>query len=261
MFELARYDAERRMRSNVILGVIVGVIALFFTLLFPSFEEAGAADIADAMPPAMQEMFGVEAMGTIEGFLAVEIYNWVWVLLVGMYFAYVAAGMVARHVEHGQMDLLLSYPVSRRRVVGEKVSALAVPLVVLNVVVFAFVFAGVVMIGESVDVVRFAMVHALSVPYFLVCIGIGTLLSVAVSRAETAQRVAIGLVFVLWLTESITATVDGFEWVGALSPTNYYDPTEILVHGTYDLVGAGLLAGASVVLVVLGAFVFRRTDI
>ena len=261
MLEIARYEAGRRRRSSVVLAVALGVVAAFFVAFFPSFEEAGVEDIQDAFPPALQEMFGIEAMDTIEGFLAVEIYNFVWVLFVGLFFAYTAAGIVARGVETGTFELLYSYPVSRRRVVFEQVGSLAVPVVVLNVVVALSVYVGVFAIGESIDPIRLLMVHALSIPYFLACIGIGLLLSVSVRRADVAQRIALGVVFGLWLLDSITASIDDLAWVGRASPTYYYDPTAVLVHGTYDLVDAAVLVVAFSLLVALGVWRFDRRDV
>ena len=105
------------------------------------------------------------------------------------------------------------------------------------------------------------MVHVLSVPYFLACIAIVLLLSVAVDRASVAQRIALGVVFGLWLLESITGSIDDFAWVGRASPTHYYDPTAILVHGTYDLVNAAVLVVACSLLVALGVWRFDRRDI
>ncbi|MDJ1432854.1 ABC transporter permease subunit [Halostagnicola sp. A-GB9-2] len=261
MLEIARYEAERRLRGTVALAVGIGVLSLAFIGFFPSFADADIDELVEAYPPAMQEAFGIQTLGTIEGFLAVEIYQFMWLLLLGLYVAYAAANSVAEDVERDRMDLVLSLPVSRGRVVLETFAALAVPVLVLNAIVPVAVYGGVVAVGESISVQDLAMVHLLSIPYLLACTAIGLVLSVTVSRATVANRLAIAVVFVLFLIESITVGTDDYGWIGNGSPTHYYDPTEILVESTYDLTGAAILLIATAVLVLIARALFSRGDI
>ena len=261
MFETARYEGERRVRGAGAFALVLGLVSAVFVGLFPSFEDAGADEIADSFPPVFQELFGIEAMGTIEGFLAAEIYSFVWVLLVGLYVAYAAAGLITRDVERGRMDLLLSYPVSRRGVLFEKVAALGVPIVVLNVVVPVFVYGAVLLVGESIDPVRLVMVHALSIPFFLACAGIGVVLSVAFDRVGRAQVTALGLVVLLWLIDGLSYMEPDFEWIGDGTPSRYYDPTAVLVHREYAFLDASALLAAFLVLLIIAAAIFSRRDI
>lgn len=261
MLEIVRYEAEKRLTGTLALAVGLAVLALFFIAFFPSFADVDMDAYVEAFPPAFRETFGIEAIGTIEGFLAVEIYQFLWLLLLGLYVAYVGAGAIASDIERDRMDLLLSLPVSRARVVGEKFASLLVPILVLNVVVPLAVYGGVLAIGESIDAVDLATVHLLSVPYLLSCAAIGLLLSTLFDRADVANRLALAAVFVLFLIDSVSASAEGFEWIGRVSPTYYYDPTAILVEGSHDLVGAAVLLAATVALVVLAVLRFRRADI
>lgn len=58
-------------------------------------------------------------------------------------------------------------------------------------------------IGESIDQIRLELERLLSIPSLLVCTAIGILLSVSVSGAVVAELAAIGIVFVLFLGESV----------------------------------------------------------
>lgn len=263
MLEIARYEAGKRAKGTVALATGIAALALVFVAFFPSLAGADVDIDAmlDAYPPAVQEAFGIATLSTIEGFLAVEIYQFVWLLLLGLYFAYSAGGLIAEDVERDRMDLTLSLPVSRSRVLVEKFVSLLVPILALNLVVPVAVSLGVFAVGESIDPLDLAMVHALSIPYLLACGAIGLLLSVFASRADVARRIAIAAVFVLFLIESVAASTDGFERVGYVSPTHYYDPTAVLVEGSYDLAGAGVLLVATAAVVLLARFRFSRADI
>ncbi|MFC7222996.1 ABC transporter permease subunit [Halalkalicoccus sp. GCM10025322] len=263
MLEIARYEAEKRSRGTAALAVGLGVLAVFFVAFFPSFEASGIDfdSYVEAYPPAVQEAFGIASLNTIEGFLAVEVYQFLWLLLLGLYFAYSAGGLIASDVERDRMDLTLSLPVSRSHVLGEKFASLLVPILALNVVVPVVVYAGVLAIDQSIAVADLAAVHLLSIPYLLACGAIGLVLSTLVDRADVAKRIAIAAVFVLYLIESIAASTDGLEWVGAISPTHYYDPTAILVEGSYDLAGAATLLAATALLVLVARSRFQRADV
>jgi ABC-2 type transport system permease protein len=100
----------------------------------------------------------------------------------------------------------------------------------------------------------------LSVPYLLVCSGIGLVLSAVVDRGDVAQRSGIALVFLLFMLDSVTVETD-FEWLGTVSPTRYFDPTDVLLEETLDLEGTLLLLLVAAVLLVVGLALFQRRDI
>jgi ABC-2 type transport system permease protein len=130
----------------------------------------------------------------------------------------------------------------------------------VNVVMPVFVYFGVVAIGESISVADLVMVHLLSIPYLLTTAAIGLVFSVVFDRTSIAQRAAMGVVFGLFLVESVV-TDTNFSALGALSPTRYYDPTAVLVGSQWDVTGAVILLVAATLLVLVGRTLFQRKDI
>lgn len=265
MREIARYESERRIKGAFILSGLLAVMSLFFVALFPSITTSGADLDAymQSLPPAMRAAFGASgafSITTIEGFLAVELYQFFWLLMLGIYLAYQAGGLIAGDVERDRMDTLLAAPISRRSVVVGKFLSLVPGVIALNLVVGLAVFGAVVGIGESMSVADLAMAHLLSIPYLLACGGIGILLSVLVDDADVAKRGGLGAIFGLFLLDSIGKAA-GMEWLGSISPTHYYDPTAILVSNEYDLLGAVVLLAGTALLVAASVWWFERTDI
>lgn len=262
VLELARYAVERRLRGIAALSVLLVGLALATGAFFPSVA-ASAPELeayVENLPPAFRAAFGIETFATIEGFLATEFYQFAWVLLLGMYFAYRAGSAVAGDVETDRIELLLALPISRGQLVGERYLAMVPAMVAVNVAGIAGVMLATTAVGEGISLADLLAVHLLSLPYFLACAGLGLVLSVLVSRADHANRGAIGLVFGLFLLDSLAAA-SAFEWIGAVSPTRYFDPTAVLVASEYDLVGGTVLLGVAVGLVVLSIAAFRRRDL
>ncbi|APX95125.1 ABC transporter permease [Natronorubrum daqingense] len=260
MTAILRVESRKRVRSSLVLVAVFAVLSAFYFSMFPGIQ-AEMDVLEEAFPGFMFDMFGIEELHTIEGFIAAEIYSFFWSLLVAIYFAYVGAGLIVSDLRARKMDLTLSNPISRESVVLQKVAALWVPLVALNVGVPVIVFLGALLIGETFDPVALAMVHLLSVPYLLVCAGIGLVLSVLLDHVRTARAASLGLVFVLWLVDGISRVDPDYEWIGTVTPSRYYDETEILVHEEYAFLDAGILLAAFLALLAVAIVVFTRRDI
>ncbi len=261
MFEFTRYYGRRRVKGSFALAVGLAILTSLYVYMFPSISEGIDLDAyIESMPPALRAAFGVQSLGSIEGFLAAELYSFGIVLLMGLYLAYSAASVIADDVEAERMDMLLALPVTRSKVLLEKFSALLVPILVVSVVLPVVVYLGVVAIGESISVPDLLMAHVLSVPYLLTTAAVGLLASVWFDRTSLAQRAAMGVVFGLFLIDSVVTNTE-FADLGALSPTRYYDPAAVLVQSEYDLAGAAILLVATVVLVGVSRAYFQRKDI
>lgn len=262
MLEITRYEGRRRVRSTLALGLLLGAFAALVISIYPSIAESSTEidALIESLPEAFREGFGTESYSTVEGFVSGEFYQFVWVLLFGLYTTYSAAGSVAPDVESGRIQLVLAAPVARRRVAAEKYLSLAVPIVALNLLVPLFVFGTTLAVDYPVDPGGLVAVHALSVPFLLACGSIGMVLSVVLGRGDAAQRGSIAVLFLLFVLDSVTIGTD-FEWMGIVSPTRYYDPTEILVDGVYDYEGTLILLGTAVGLLLVSLAVFKRRDL
>lgn len=259
---ISRYEAAGRRRGTVTLTALLSTFVLVFLAFFPSFTASGVDldEYVQAFPPAVREMFGIISIASVEGFLAVEFYQFAWLLLVGLYLAYLGGETIAADLERRRMDLTLAAPVRRREVVAGKVLGLVPLALVLNVVLPVVTYLGVRGIGETIAVERLVVVHALAIPYHLACLAIGVLASVLFGRARVAQRVAIGVVFGLFMFESLTALTE-YDWLGVVSPTAHYDPSAILVRAEYDWVGGAVLVAVTVAVVAAATYRFERMDL
>lgn len=263
MLELAAYEGRHRVRGALVVAAAMGAFALLYVFVYPTFAESLGPQIdqlLEAYPDALAKAFGVQTLASIEGYLASELYTFGWLLIVGLYFAYAAASLVAADVERERMDVLLSLPVSRATVVVEKFASLAVPLAALSVVVPVAVVVGTAAVDYPISATDVVALHLLSVPYLTTCAGIGLVASVLADRASVAQRGAVGLLAGLFFAESLLTDTD-FEGLGAVSPSRYVDPNAVLIDGEYALGDTAVLVAATLALVALAVLLFRRKDI
>lgn len=261
MFETTRFESERLFPSAAVIAVGLAAFGGMMTLIAPGIlGDVDMEALFEQFPPALVEEMGLQHMGTIEGFIGIELYQYVWLLGLGAYVAYLAAGSIAEDVETGRMDTLLAAPISRRQLLFEKYLALLTPILIVNVVVFLGVSGAVSLIDESIPLADLAAVHLLSVPYFLACGAFGMLVSVAAPRRIVAEGVAAGAIIGTFLFETLVSNTD-LEWLGGVTPMRYYDPLRILTESAYDLVGAAILLAAAVALLFGGAWLFEEVDV
>lgn len=260
MLEIVRFQTRRRLKGTLGLTVAIGILVLFYIAMWPSMADMDLDQLFEGFPDIFLDMFGILELSTIEGFLAAELYQFIWTVLLGLYFAYAAAGVIAGAFERNALDLSLSLPVTRTRLLLEEFISSVIPAVVLNAIVGAMIVVSLVAMDEWIDLADLVLVHAMSIPYFMVCIGIGFVLSVVFNRADTAQRLAIGIVFALWAVDSVSQTVDQ-AWLGTLAPSRYYQPSEILVLGVVEWVDALVLLAMTAALLLAAIVLFRQKDL
>ncbi len=264
MLEITTFELGRRVRGLVYLSISLLAYLGLVISIFPSIKAAGAdiEAVVEAFPPEIRAGFIEEASTytTIEGFLSAEVYQFVILLILGMYFAYAAASTIASELDDGSIDILLVHPVSRTRFVIGKYLSLVPVMVAVNLVMFLWTWAAVGFIGEDIALDNLAHLHAMSVPYLLACGALGLLASVHFDSLRRAQSVGAGGVFAMFLLHTITLNRD-YEWLGDLTFARYFDTQAILVRAEYDWGGVALLIVAAVVLVILSAEYFQRKDI
>ena len=261
MFETVRYEAERSLFGSIVVAVGLAAFAGMFVMLSPGLiDSVDWESFIDLYPAPLVDAFGLRHLGTLGGIIAAEVYKFGWVVVLGIYVTYTAAGTIAGDVDTDRMDLLLAGPVSRTRLLFEKYLALVVPIALATVIVGAVVYGGSILIDHPLSIERVVAVHLLALPY-LFCVGaLGLLLSVIAPRRVVAEASAIGLILGGFIVDTLV-TGTTLDVLGALTPIRYYDPIAILALGEYAYDDAALLVAATVVLLVVARTLFVRGDI
>ncbi|WP_313696201.1 ABC transporter permease subunit [Halorarum halobium] len=260
MFEVARYEGERRLVLGATIAAAASFYGAMFVALSPAFTDFDVEAIFANFPRQFTEGLGVTALDTLAGLLAVELFQVGWVLVLGLYLAYSAASMIAGEVESGRMDTLLAAPISRSRLVREEFLSLLVPILAVNVVTPIVLYVGSVVIGDPLVVANLVVLHALAVPYLLCCGAVGFAASAFLRDESLARYASMGALLVAFLVETLLIGTD-YEVLGVIAPMNYFDPTEILVEGTFDFAGGAILLAAAAALVLAGQWRFERVDV
>lgn len=260
LFTKTLYDRRRGLLGwSVSLVLLVGM----YVALWPSLrDQPSMSDFLQQMPEAFRSLFAATGadMSTPVGYVQVELLSFMGPIAVLVYAIAMGVALIGGEEDHHTMDLLLSNPVGRTRVVLEKFAALALG---------TFLLAGVtglslVGLGSLVDMnlppgdVAATMLH-------LALLGVvfGALaltLSAATGKAGLSRGIPAIVAVVAYVVNALAPLVDWLDPFQKLSPFYQYIGHDPLREGVD---GPSVFVAVSTVAVLLGLAVlgFRRRDI
>ena len=243
----------------------VGLILLnlLIVLIFPAVQDSSAAltEYMNNLPPALMAFFGdMASMATIEGFLGLELFSFFLPALTLAFGIAYGGSAIGSEEDSGTLDVLLSYPISRRSVLAQKFGAVAVFALLVLLASFIGLLVGVALVDSTIDAGNLA---AAVLNLGLITLLFGTLAlaltGVGLNRGA-ASGIAAGLAAITFLMNGLAPIADLPDAVRHVTPWYYYDGVEVLLSGFVPLNSAVLLA-AVVVLLVVGLVGFQRRDI
>jgi ABC-2 type transport system permease protein len=259
---LKTLDDTRRALAWWSLGLI-GMAAMMIAV-YPTIRDNPELNkLVEDYPEALKAFiaFGGEVDYTSgAGYLGSELFSFMVPLLLLVAAIGAGARATAGEEERGTLDLLLANPISRRRLVTEKLGALAAEIAALALVLWLSLLVGVEIVGMDVSAAHIA---AATVSAALLGLAFGAI-AVLVGAASGHRGMAIGVTaaggVAAYLVSSLATLVDFLEPVRQLSPYYHYvasDPLRgglVLDHALF-LVALALVAG------VLAIMIFDRRDL
>ncbi|WP_330631328.1 ABC transporter permease subunit [Halocatena halophila] len=156
-----------------------------------------------------------------------DLYQFGWTLVVGVYIAARVATATARDIGDGTLELLLTAPISRTRVLRARLFAMVFGFVGMTVFVGTVFVALSVLTETTIDPIVVWMIHALPVPFFLLCIVLGLFVGTITDRGRLAGLASGLLVLGVFAIGQLSPGSP----LELISPLYYYDPVAIM-HGT-----------------------------
>lgn len=225
-------DLSARYRRRL-LGWVCAVsgVAVIYVSFFPSIGRS-MTDMLDGLPPELIDAFGYQQMGTARGWLASTVFGVVGPTLLLGFGISTGAAICAGEEENGTLELELTSPVSRSRLLAARMAALALWVGVLVVVIC----------GTSLAMARLL---SMDVPLDAIAAVGGRLLLLATSF--TSMSLAIGAVTGRrGFAVGAASTLAALSFMGdALAPSvGWRALTWVSPHAWYGS-GEGLLIGFS----------------
>jgi ABC-2 type transport system permease protein len=240
-------------------------IGLGFLMLieFAAYAQQDAASTASIIQLAQSMRFIGDpvALNTLSGFVTWRILDLfapaslaVWAILAG-------ARMVRGEEERNSLDLLLAIPISRSRLLLEKLLALVLALLLIGILVGIGIIAGQASVKVPIEVGR-ALLTGLNISLFsLFFAALALCLAQFLRTQRAAAGLAGGLLALSIVIDGTGLTIENGTWLERFSPLYYYANNKPLIttYASHPDDTAILFIGI-ILLCVLSSILFIRRD-
>ena len=242
---------------------LVGLTAMMVAV-YPSVHGNAALNkLVRDYPKALRGFFGLGGAldyTSAPGYLSIELFSFVVPLLLVIAAIAAGSGAVAGEEERGTLDLLLSLPVTRTRVVLEKLCALGAELAALGLVLWLALVVGARSAGMEIGAGKLAAAAASAVVLALVYGALALLLGCATGRRGASIGIAAAAAVGAYVLNSLAPLAHALAAARKLSPFYYYAADNPLRVGLAPL-HLLVLVGAAAVLSASAVVAVRRRDL
>jgi ABC-2 type transport system permease protein len=242
---------------------LVGLVAMM-TAVYPSIRDNPALKrLTEDYPEALKAFIAFG--GSVDyvsgaGYLGIELFSFMVPLLFSIAAIASGAAAIAGEEERGTLELLLSQPVTRRRVAAEKLASAVAEVGVLTIVLWLSLWVGVTLTGMDVSSWEVLSASVTAGALGLTFGAIAFLVGAATGRRALAIGLAATAAVASYLVNALAALVSALEPLQKLSPFYHYaagDPLRQGVAPAHLL----FLVVVAVVAAVAGIAAFDRRDI
>ena len=196
---------------------------------------------------SFSQAFGMDRInfGEFLGFFGVECGN-----VLGLGGAFFAAllgiSALAKEEKEHTAEFLLTHPVSRTRIITEKLCAVIVQIVILNLAVIAVTALSVLIIGEEADIKTLAL---LFLSFFLMQLEVAAVtFGISAFLRRGSLGIGLGLAAVFYFMNIVANLIDETKFLKYITPFGYTESADIIADGALN---GGYLA-VGMVLAALG---------
>lgn len=258
---IVKHELKQGRNSFLIWTVSIGFLIAVCVFLFPEMKEQmeGVSDIFSSMG-SFTAAFGMDRLsfGTLMGFYSIECGN---ILGLGgaLYASFCAVSILSREEKDKTAEFMLAHPVSRTRVVTEKLLAVLLQITLMNLLIYALAIGSVATIGEQIPWKELNLLH---IAFYLmqlelagICFGISSFLR----RGTIGIGLGIAtMMYFLNIIANVTETVDFLKYI---TPFGYCEGADILTNNRLDtgMIMIGMLLG--IIGIIAAYLIYSKKDI
>jgi ABC-2 type transport system permease protein len=246
-----------RRRSLLAWGLPLGLWSAFIVLIFPSVEGA-LSKAMESYPATLKEAFGIGELTSVEQYLHAEMLSLIVPLALGYLAVRAAASGLSGAAESGRLDVLLSAPVSRRRLAAASFLATAIELTIVLAITVLVTGFGSLVSGADLSLAATLAGYANVWPLAMTFAGLGIVATGFSLRTTIVTGVVAGALVTMYVIDLVGRLDPDLSGIRYASVFKYYG--NAIENGIDPVAFLGVTAFAAA-LAALGAWLFERRDL
>lgn len=223
------------------ISLIVWTYALAFMLgvcvfIYPEMQsQMGDIGAMFSDMGAFSDAFGMDMLnfGEFMGYFGVEIGNTLGLggaLMAGI----IGISALSKEERDGTAELLLTMPVSRKRIVFEKLLFCAFHIFVVNAAAALFSTVGIIAIDVEADAGKIALIFLAN--FFMQLEIMAATFGISAYLSKNSIGIGIGISFGLYFLNILSNLVDKLDFIGKITPFGYANSGYIIENGKIELI-------------------------
>lgn len=255
------HELKRGKISLLIWSLAVAFMLGVCVLIYPEMKtQMGDISAMFADMGSFSAAFGMDKInfGTFIGFFGVECGN---VLGLGgaLFASILGISALAKEEKDHTAEFLLTHPVSRERVLTEKLLAVFAQIIIFNLVSVLITVLAIFAIGESADAkIMFLMFLA----YFVMQIEIASVtFGVSAFLKGNGLGIGLGIAVLLYFLNIISNLTEDVKFLKYITPFGYTEGAEIISNNAIEMKYVAVGIGFMVAGIVIAFIKYRKKDI
>lgn len=258
---IIRHELKQSRISLVIWTAVIGLLFAVCIFMYPEMK-GEMEDVTDmfASMGSFTQAFGMDriSFGSLTGFYAIECGN---ILGLGgaLFASLCAVSVLSKEEKEHTAEFLLSHPLSRIRIITEKLIAVLVQIFVMNIVVFGISVISIAVVGEDIPWKEISLLH---IAYVLLQIELaGICFGVSAFLKRGSIGIGLGIAAVMYFLNIIANIADSASFLKYITPFGYAEGSDIVADLKIDmgLVIIGMALGIAGI--VAGYIKYNKKDI
>ena len=231
---LVKHELRQGKISFLIWTASIGFLLAICIFLFPEMkgQMEGVNDMFASMG-SFTQAFGMDRLnfGTLVGFYAVECGN-VLGLSGAFYASLCAVGILSKEEKDKTAEYLLTHPVSRKRVITEKLFAVLIQITAMNLIIYALAVGSIAAVGETIPWKEISLMH---LAYYLLQLELaGICFGISAFRPKGSAGVGLGIAAMMYFLNLIANIADVAGFLKYITPFGYCEGADIISSGGLD---------------------------
>lgn len=231
---LIKHELKQGWKSLLIWTISIGFFVAICVFMYPEMESEmeGVNDMFSSMG-SFTAAFGMDRLnfGTLIGFYAVECGN---ILGIGGAFfaALLGISALAKEEKERTAEFLLTHPVSRVRIITEKLASVMLQILIMNIVIFLLSIISITAIGEEIPWNEICLLH---LSYFLVQVELaGICFGISAFMRRGGLGIGLGIATVMYFLNIIANISENAEFLKYITPFGYAEGADLIADMSLD---------------------------
>lgn len=261
MMNILKFELRRGLRSFILWSVSISFMLVICVLMFP--EMKGEMDELNNLFANMGSFtlaFGLDQLnfGTLIGFYGIECGN---ILGIGgaLYSAYRGIHLLSKEEQEHTAEFLLTHPFTRTYVIFQKLLALIIEILSMNLIIYLLSILSIFGIGEVVPIHEITLLH---IGFLIMQLEIGVIsFGISSFLRRGSMGVGLGLALVLYFLNIIRNISDNASFLKYITPFAYAEPSDILDSLSLDFTIIILGCSYGIIAIIIGSIHYINKDI